>query len=756
MDLKPTIEGLENKLEEVWNCLTADEVGVIGIWGMGGIGKTTLLTQLNSKCLGHFDFVIWLKVSQEVKLEDLEDEFVKQIGLSKEKKSNDKAALISQVLQKNKVLVLLDDLWNRVELKDIGIPQNNKCQVVFTTRSELVCRLMEAQRSIKVEPLEWEEAWRLFQDRVGFETFAAHPCISRIAKEIVRGCQGLPLALVTSAHAMSSKKTLQEWEHSAEILRKSASSRVFSILKLSYDRLPDQNMKSCLLYCALFPESFEIPKEELIDKWIGEVFLDDGIDQADPINKGYNIVQTLVDLSLLEDEGQEVRMHDVIRDMCLWIACEVEKEKESYFVQGGTRFRNELPREELRYAKRISLMQNAFVQRVTQVPGSPHLLTLLLSHNRGFGTIVDGFFRYMKALTVLDLSETGLRVLPTDISELVSLRYLDLSTSEIEKLPRGVMKLEKLQCLNLEYTPKLRKIPRQMIASLKMLQVFRIVGSHFILGEFSVGELERLENLKALSLTIKDAYIYRQVLNSQKLSSCIETLLVEDLEPPYGELVGTKTQTVYGINKVRCFDKLRKVRICCCHYLQDLTWVMRAPKLMELIVRWCENLQVISSYEGEENEKDLDPFARLEFLVLIGLPQLKSICWKPMLFPFLYDIRVCGCPMLKKLPLNTNSAKGCDLEIEGTTDWWFKLQWEDDPTRIAFRFCFAEIAWPYRTHGTNTSADRNRGIQHRVRCLLENLDRLAETRTMIGEAETRTMMGELVWNFSDSYMASRS
>lgn len=80
-------------------------------------------------------------------------------------------------------------------------------------------------------------------------------------------CHGLPLALSVIGETMSYKTTVEEWEHAIDVLTRSAAefsdmeNKILPILKYSYD----EHIKSCFLYCALFPEDYEIVKESLIE-----------------------------------------------------------------------------------------------------------------------------------------------------------------------------------------------------------------------------------------------------------------------------------------------------------------------------------------------------------------------------------------------------------------------------------------------------------------------------------------------------------
>lgn len=66
--LPPILVGLQDSTNQVWRCLMEEEVGILGLYGMGGVGKTTLLTLINNKFFdtpNDFDLVIWVVVSKE-------------------------------------------------------------------------------------------------------------------------------------------------------------------------------------------------------------------------------------------------------------------------------------------------------------------------------------------------------------------------------------------------------------------------------------------------------------------------------------------------------------------------------------------------------------------------------------------------------------------------------------------------------------------------------------------------------------------
>ncbi|CDY15989.1 BnaC08g41340D [Brassica napus] len=282
--LTPTVVGQETVLEKAWNHLMDDGTKIMGLYGMGGVGKTTLLTQINNKFVDMCDthdgvvIVIWVVVSGDLQVHKIQHRIGNKIGYKgvewKKKKKNQKALDIFNFLSKKRFVLLLDDIWRKVDLTEIGIPNptsQNGCKIVFTTRSLGVCTSMGVHEPMEVR------------------------CLSTNDAKVAGACRGLPLALNVIGETMSCKKTTQEWYHAVDVLKTYAADfsdvkeKILPILKYSYDNLEGENVKSCFLYCSLFPEDALIDKERVIDYWICEGFID-----------GSNIVRLPVGLQKLK------------------------------------------------------------------------------------------------------------------------------------------------------------------------------------------------------------------------------------------------------------------------------------------------------------------------------------------------------------------------------------------------------------------------------------------------------------------------
>ncbi|TYH86125.1 hypothetical protein ES332_D01G020800v1 [Gossypium tomentosum] len=691
---EPTV-GLESYVNQVWSSLQKEQVGVIGIYGLGGVGKTTLLNQIKNifHDTTHDYRVIWAVASQDRPIEKVQDQIAKRIGLSNEgwesRSRDEKAGDIFNVLCRKKFALLLDDIWERFDLTGAGVPlptQGNGSKVIFTTRSRDVCCQMQPNmaNNIKVECLPPGKALKLFEEKVGSETLQLHPDIRKLAKAVVEECAGLPLALITIGRAMASKKTPPEWEYAIEVLRQSAASvfpgvgkEMYPKLKFSYDSLTSERVKSCFLYCSLYPEDHPIQIDELIHCWIREGFMDEHTDLSTARNQGRFIIGSLIEACLLEKVrfSDRVRIHDVVRDMALWIVGEFEKDK--FLVKSGVQLK-ELPEaEKWEEITRMSLMDNQN-ENLTEILECPNLQTLFLSSN-DLKVIMDDFFNSMPMLRVLNLSNnTNLEELSVGIAKLVSLEHLNLSFTKIRKLPVELRALEKLKYLNLEWTRDLEMIPQQLISSFSKLQVLKMMrccyGCSLLLED-----LEHLKYLNVLTLTFRSASELEKASRFNNLldfrdSRSLNILALANLQ----NLCSIKCMNCMDLKEVkiesnivegaRYFHSLRYVGLTYCKQMMDVKEIISEEKVDEVT-------------ESKANKK---LFSRLEELDLCRLPKMKIIYYHALPFPQLKKISIVKCPMLKKLPLNSNSAKGQRLIIKGEKGWWKDVEWEDESTRTAF------------------------------------------------------------------------
>ncbi|XP_010476201.1 PREDICTED: probable disease resistance protein At1g12280 isoform X2 [Camelina sativa] len=722
----PTIIG--GMLGRAWNHLMDIGTGIMGLYGMGGVGTTTLLTQINNRFNDTnygVDIVIWVGVSWNLEVEKIQNEIAEELGLSggewNQKSRSQKAINIHTLMSDKKFVLLLDDIWSKVDLVEIGVPfptRKNGSKVVFTTRSRDVCGRMGVNDPMEVSCLEPDEAWDLFKMKVGENTLKGDPEILKLARKVAEKCHGLPLALTVIGEIMACKTTVQEWHYAVDTLNSNAAKfsgmedQILPILKSSYDHLNMEQVQSCFLYCSLFPENYRMEKERLIDYWKCEGFIDENESRERELSHGYEIIGILVRACLLLEEGinkEQVKMHGLVRDMALWIASDLGRHKEQCIVQAGVELR-EVPKvKNWNSVRRMSLMENE-IEIISGSPECPELTTLFLQRNSQLVNISGEFFSYMPKLVVLDLSWNQiLDRLPEEILRLYSLRFLDLSRTKIKQLPVGFQGLTKLIHLNLEWTLELESISG--ISKLWNLRTLRLQRSKLSPDVNLVKELELLEHLEVLTIEISSSFAARQLLSSRRLVECTKEVNFKNYQelltlPTMGSLSGIRIlscgmkeieieRATSSLNKSPaspCFFSLFTVLISNCNGLKDLTWLLLAPNLTNLEVSFSDQLEDIISEEKalssvtDDEASSIIPFGKLEKLQLWNLPNLKSIYWNTLPFPCLREIDINKCPNLTKLALDSQSVDRFEeLVINYREEEWIEnVEWEDEATRLRF------------------------------------------------------------------------
>ncbi|KAG5223837.1 disease resistance protein [Salix suchowensis] len=546
-------QAFEENRNVIWSWLTDDEVSTIGIYGMGGAGKTTMLKHINNELLQSPDIsrhVYWVTVSQDFSIHKLQNKIAQRIELSfsnEEEELGHRAAKLSQeLMKKQRWILILDDLWKFFELHEVGIPVPLKgCKLLITTRSEEVCQQMNCKNNVRVNPLSNEEAWTLFMEVLGHDK-PLSPQVEQVARDITRECAGLPLGIKTIAGTMKGVDGMHEWSDALEDLKQSkvpqdrVEDEVFRILRFSYTHLRDRALQECFLYCGLFPEDFQILRENLIDYLIDEGVVKRQKSREAEINKGHTMLDRLERVCLLERlrGGNYVKMHDLIRDM----AIQILEENSRAIVKAGTQLKELSDAEEWsEKLKSVSLMHNQIEEiHSGHSPRCPNLSTLFLRDNRQLGFIADSFFKQLHGLKVLDLSGTNIDSLPDSVSDLEgltslllkdcrrlssvpslkklrALKRLDLSGAPLEKIPHGMECLSSLRYLRMNGCGE-KKFPGGILPKLCDLQVF-ILEECIIEGK-EVGCLRKLESLEC---HFKDQSNYLEYLKFRDATQTLRT-----------------------------------------------------------------------------------------------------------------------------------------------------------------------------------------------------------------------------------------
>ncbi|PON61476.1 NB-ARC domain, LRR domain containing protein [Parasponia andersonii] len=431
-----------------------DKFRRIGVWGMGGVGKTTLVKNLNNKLKSNtslkrpFSIVVWATVSKELDMKRVQMQIAERLNVEvKMEESIERAAgrLFQRLKEEERFLIILDDVWEKIDLDCLGVPQpelQKGSKIILTSRFLEVCKAMMTDVEVKVSILNGEEAWKLFSRNAGEVVSLEH--IRPFAEAVARECCGLPLALITMGAAMRGKTMVKLWKHAFNELRSSVpcvggiKNQVYNPLKWSYDSLQGNNIKACFLYCCLFAEDFSIEVSELVRCWLAEGLIDEKHDFENSVNNGIAVIEILKDSCLLEDGDYEgtVKMHDVVRDVAIWIVSSSPEDEFNFIVRSGIGL-SEISEDELSDSiGRASFMNN----KINTLPDCEmqcyKASTLLLQGNLPLEKVPESFLQAFQALRVLNISGSRIQSLPPSLLQLGELRALLLRDCFfLEELP---------------------------------------------------------------------------------------------------------------------------------------------------------------------------------------------------------------------------------------------------------------------------------------------------------------------------------
>lgn len=638
----PSLSGqrvAEEMLELLKGYLNDDEIKRIGVWGMGGVGKTTLVRNLNNKLesssvMEAFNIVIWVRVSKDLDVTDIQSQIAKRLRLELDAEDTiERRAwrLHERLATKKKLLLILDDVWEKIDLDIVGIPRGDvqaRCKILLTTRSLDVCRDMMTDVDVKMKVLDEATAWNLFAENAG--DVVQSEDINPIARAIARKCCGLPLAITTVGKSMRNKRMKALWKNALCELQLSTANfgsiekDVYQSLKWSYNSLPSKLLQWCFLYCSLYPENFSIRTCELIQCWIADGLIDENQTLEEPFNKGIAFIEKLKDTCLLElGEGTEtVRMHNIVRD----VAVRISKES-GFFCQSGISL-CEMPQKLQKSFTRISFINNRITRLPSQLMGCSELTVLLLQGNP-LKKIPDNFFREVKALRVLNLSNTLITCLPPliDLGELCVL--LLRNCCSLEKLPQ-LGALNKLQVLDISGT-QLRELPID-IGNLSNLRELNLSGSHH-LESIQAGAISGLSRLEALDMSFC-AYKWEPDCN------------VEEGKASFNEILSLERLSVLHLR----LDKIDNLAL-------DVNWLRRLSKFSICIGPGSCYSNYLPSQQDEKRvvlrgveltgtgfEGLLCNASALDLIICGGISVLSELLSKNSL---------CGLPSLKSLTISS-------------------------------------------------------------------------------------------------------
>ncbi|KAI5408645.1 hypothetical protein KIW84_054470 [Lathyrus oleraceus] len=685
----------ESKYIELLDELKDDNNYMIGLQGMGGTGKTTLIKEVGKtlKQSKQFTQIIDTAVSFSPNIKKIQDDIAGPLGLKFDdcNESDRPKKLWSRLTNGEKILLILDDVWGDIDFNEIGIPysDNHKgCRIVVTTRSLLVCKKLGCNKTIQLDLLSEEDAWILFKRHASLSETSTEFFLDK-GRKIANECKRLPIAIVVIASSLKGEQHRNEWDVALKSFQKPMSIhgvddelvKIYNCLKFSYDNMRNEKAKSLFLLCSVFREDEEVLTERLARLAIGGgLFGEDYGSYQDARSQVVISKNKLLDSCLLLEADQGiVKMHDLVRDAAQWIANKeiqtvqvydknqkamVEREKNIKYLlcEGKPKdvFSCKLDGSKLEILIVILCREEGDKLSNIKVPDS------FFENNTGLRVFVCDFFFLNLSLPQSIQSLQNIRSLIFrsgmlgDISilgNLPSLETLDLSGCRINELPSGITKLDKFRLLKLEHCSISWNNPFEVIERCSLLQELYFVGSFNhccreitlpTLQMFCVADgsgIDYSSSSKCVSIDYENEFF----LSETTLKYCMqeaEVLKLGRIEGVWRNIIPEIVPLDHGMNDLvvlglSCISQLQCL-IETKHTSSQVSHVF--SKLVKLHLEKMENLEELCI-----GPLSFDTFKSLEDLSIGNCKHLRSLFKCNLSLRNLKKVSLNSCPMLISL-----------------------------------------------------------------------------------------------------------
>ncbi|PIA62974.1 hypothetical protein AQUCO_00200769v1 [Aquilegia coerulea] len=620
---------------------------VFSIIGAAGLGKATLTRMIYNRTdiKNHFEVRAWIYVSQEYQLKDLLLRALQQVRGPGSDESPLEVTIdnlegeLRKNLQDKRYLVVIADIWKTEAWDQISasFPQNQKgSRIVLTTRNkDVATHAGPSTYHHELQYLKEEDSWELFCKKV----FPSGTCpneLVEVAREVVKKCNGLPLAIVVIGGLLIGKeRTHDAWSKTLPNvnLQLTQDSICRQILALSYTDLP-YYLKSCFLYLGLFPEDYQIKANRLIRLWIAEGFvLARGEQKMEDVAEDYleeliqrNMIQ-LVKRKYQEGPVGTCRIHYFWRDLAI-----SEAKNDRFLDIHGKKYNSTSG---MTRSRRLAIHSVNTNQNVRHF--SNHKLRSLLFFDKELEISKwrSKFGECTKMLRVLELKGAHLweKNLPKEIGKLILLHYLGLKNTGLQRLPTSIGKLITLQTLDIRGT-NVRSVPKAIWKMQHLRHFFWVPAKLMQFQKVCVSREDLPRDLLTLYLP---SFIWMDIgeglANYFVEFDCLRSLRLYE-------------KLALGNEKLQnCFpSSLTELNLERCQLRHDPSAVLASlPKVRELCLG-------VSSYVGREMIFSAKGFVHLRFLQLHKLENFEEWRVEDGAMPNLKHLVIRDCGRLKILP----------------------------------------------------------------------------------------------------------
>ncbi|PIA50697.1 hypothetical protein AQUCO_01200130v1 [Aquilegia coerulea] len=623
-----------------------DRLCVVSIYGMGGLGKTTLAKKVYNHCdvKTHFDCYAWTSISQHPSIGEVLQEILRKVSalMRTDTREMNEVELVEQlfaILEEKRYLVVLDDIWSKEawNILQPAFPNNRGSKVMLTTRNVEVA--MHADRwSQHLQPryLTDEEAWDLvcrkaFPHFVHDTTQSLSSDLEDCGRNMVKRCGGLPLEIIVLGGILASKKSLNEWETVSQHL---------GIFNTSQ---------------RLFPEDFHIPVKKLVYMWMAESMIRQENERETIEKVGSRYLDELIHRCMVQIGEKSLRgrvkicrLHDKMRDLSIAIGREEDffevisrKNNSSSSTNDSSSSSSGVVRNSNKL-RRCAIYIEKDIQYVFPKYLTPCLRSAIFVHDEPFyycASIVCKDFKLLKVLEFEDMrfvNSTLEKEFCRVLGKLSNLRYLSLRNTKLQKIPKSIGNLVFLQTLDLRLFYSLA-IPNVVW---KMRQLRHLYG--WFINGFSIDTLTELRTLSVIA-----AACWAMDQSDQLRSLYLTTRKgFSDLKRLSGKRHLLKLKLIGRLTKFpfQWPSNLIKLSICDAYLSEDPMPILE--KLQHLL-----RLELAAySYSGKEMVCSGKGFSQLQHLEVSNLYQLEEWTVEEGAMPCLVTCMIQKCWNLKLVP----------------------------------------------------------------------------------------------------------
>nr|XP_028962664.1 disease resistance protein At4g27190-like isoform X2 [Malus domestica] len=647
-------------VKKIMDELRIPNTDLILVYGIGGVGKTTLVEEVLRQAVKEklFADAVMVRSVQNPDPEGIQKEIAIKLGMEvKESETMSiRAPRLCDRVKDKKVLVILDNILESIDLQSVGLPCLPTCRILLTSRTRKLLSSERSRKDFELRVLNEEEAWRLFETKAG--DVVKNPDIRTVATDVAKKCGGLPLLVVTVASSLRNRSTLPLWKdalRSLEVFDNEDQKKAYSALEWSYSQLDDRKLKPLFLICGILVNHFgDASLTDLLKYTIGLGLFKD-IDSVEYSQYAlHKRIEELKDSCLLLDseDNTSITMHDLLRDFAISIA---SKDQRALLRADGDELKEWPNNKEFSENCTMISLSCENIPRLPEVLKCQQLEFFHLYFNGDLLEIPGNFFEEMKELKVMDLTKARISSLPPSLHLLQNLRTLCLDVcvlgdvalvgqlsqleilsfiySKFKELPEEIGKLTRLRLLDLSGCSELEVISPNVISRLTSLEDLRMKESfngwvpEGVSGErsnASLSELKDLPRLAALSIHVPDA-------------GSIPTDLFTDKLKRYQILIGTFYWEWIGVDETLNTLKLNLPTGC------------ELDRGLEMLLkRSCEDLYLDGS-NGADNvvyHSCSEDFQKLKHLHVTGNAQFTHIITEEVVLPNLTSLMACHCNSL--------------------------------------------------------------------------------------------------------------